>query len=71
MRADAQVDGRITYDLDEFCDAHGHPAGRLFTLEVTQNAITYVYADVMATVCGDEVVFDLTGDDLVATRKAN
>jgi hypothetical protein len=64
-------DGRIAYDYDEFCKDYGHPAGRLFTFEVTHNAVTYVYADVVGRICGGEVVFDLEGDDLVTTRKAN
>ena len=64
-------DGRIAYDYDEFCKDYGHPAGRLFTFEVTHNSVTYVYADVVGRICGGEVVFDLEGDDLVTTRKAN
>ena len=28
-------DGEIAYDLDEFCEDYGHPAGQLFTFEVT------------------------------------
>ena len=71
MQAVSKIDGRIEYDLEEFCKDHGHPAGRLFTFEVTHNAVTYVYEDVIGTVYGDEVVFDLTGEDLVNTRKAH
>lgn len=71
MQADAEDDGLITYDLEEFCNDYGHPAGRLFTFEVTHRAVTYVYADVSGTVRGREVVFSLSADDLVQTRKAH
>jgi hypothetical protein len=71
MRAASRYDGQITYDFKEFCDDYGHPAGQMFTFEVTHNAVTYVYADVVGTVCGSEVVFCLEGDDLVHTRKAH
>jgi hypothetical protein len=71
MRADSGIDGRIAYDLEEFCNDYGHPAGQLFTLEVTHNAVTYVYADVVGTIQAGEVIFDLEGDDLVHTRKAH
>jgi hypothetical protein len=43
----------------------------MFTLEVTHNAVTYVYADVIGTIHAGEVIFDLEGDDLVHTRKAH
>ena len=43
----------------------------MFTFEVTHNAVTSVYADVIGTVCDGEVVFCLNGDDLVQTRKAH
>lgn len=65
------TDGRIAYDLEEFCTDYGHPAGQLFTFEVTHNAVIYVYADVVAKIRGGEVVFDLDGGDLVVTRKAH
>jgi hypothetical protein len=64
-------DGQISYDFKEFCNDYGHPAGQLFTFEVTHNAVTYVYADVVGTIRGSEVVFSLSGDDLVLTRKAH
>ncbi len=66
-----EFDGRIAYDLEEFCNDYGHPAGQMFTLEVTHNAVTYVYADVIGTIHAGEVIFDLDGDDLVHTRKAH
>lgn len=71
MRAESECDGEIAYDFDEFCKDYGHPAGRMFTFEVTHNAVTYVYADVVGTVCGNEVVFSLNETDLVTTRKAH
>jgi hypothetical protein len=71
MRANSGLDGRIAYDLEEFCNDYGHPAGQLFTLEVTHNAVTYVYADVAGTIQAGEVIFDLDGEDLVDTRKAH
>jgi len=71
MPAETKDDGQIAYDFDEFCDDYGHPAGQMFTFEVTHNAVTYVYADVIGTIRGSEVVFCLNGDDLVLTRKAN
>ncbi len=70
MRA-PDVDGQITYDFDEFCEDYGHPQGRLFTFEVTCHAITYVYADVMGFVRAGKVIFELSGEDLVSTRKAH
>jgi len=64
-------DGEITYDLDEFCKDYGHPAGQLFTFEVTCDAVTYVYARVVGTVRTGEVIFELSGDNLVCTRKTH
>jgi hypothetical protein len=63
--------GQISYDYDEFCKDYGHPTGRVFTFEVTQGAVTYVYADVIGLVQGDEVIFSLDASDLVLTRKAH
>jgi hypothetical protein len=71
MLTDTKDDGLVTYDFDEFCDDYGHPAGRLFTFEVTHDAVTYIYEDVTGTVRGSEVVFCLKADDLVLTRKAH
>jgi hypothetical protein len=71
MQTGSMDDGQITYDFNEFCKDYGHPTGRLFTFEVTHNAVTYVYADVIGTVRGGEVVFCLNGSDLVDTRKAH
>jgi hypothetical protein len=71
MRASSGLDGQIAYDLEEFCNDYGHPAGQLFTLEVTHNAVTYVYADVAGTIQAGEVISDLDGEDLVDTRKAH
>lgn len=71
MSLSEPCDGRIEYDFAAFCADHGHPAGRRFTVEVTRDAVTYVYADIMAMIWGDEVVFDLYLEDLVVTRKAN
>jgi hypothetical protein len=67
----SEIDGQIAYDLEEFCKDYGHPAGQSFTFEVTCNAVTYVYADVVGTVYAGEVIFDLNGDDLVYKRKAH
>jgi hypothetical protein len=69
--SDSEPDGQIAYDLDEFCKDYGHPAGRSFTFEVTYDAVTYVYADVVGTVCAGKVIFELCGGDLVCTRKAH
>lgn len=71
MRTASDQDGQIAYDLEEFCKDYGHPAGQLFTFEVTCNAVTYVYANVAGIVHASKVVFDLNGDDLVDTRKAH
>ena len=71
MRRVSECDGQIAYDLDEFCRDYRHPAGQLFTFEITCDAVTYVYADVVGIVRASEVVFDLNGDDLVYTRKAH
>jgi hypothetical protein len=59
------------YDLEEFCQDYGHPSGQLFTFEITSNAVTYVYANVVGVVRAGKVVFDLNGNDLVYTRKAH
>ena len=66
-----EYDGQITYNFDEFCADYGHPAGQLFTFEVTHHAVTYVYADVAGSIRGDEVVFCLDESALVDTRKAH
>lgn len=67
----SDIDGQITYDLQDFCKEHGDPRGRTFTLEVTSDAVTYVYADVVGTVRHGEVIFELSREDLVDTRKAH
>ncbi len=71
MQADPEILGQISYDYDEFCRDYGPPAGRLFTFELTQGAVTQVYADVVGFVRGDEVIFRLDESDLVQTRKAH
>lgn len=67
----SDTDGQIAYDLEEFCKEYGHPHGRSFTFEVTSDAVTYVYADIVGTVRAGEVLFDLNYEDLVCTRKAH
>jgi hypothetical protein len=71
MRAASEYDGQIAYDLEEFCHDYGHPAGQLFTFEITCNAVTYVYANVAGIVRASKVIFDLNADDLVDARKAH
>ena len=71
MQADLGQVGQISYDYDEFCEDYGHPSGSVFTFEVTHGAVTYVYADVIGFVHGDEVIFSLDASDLVLTRKAH
>jgi hypothetical protein len=71
MQVDADCVGQISYDYDEFCKDYGHPAGRMFTFEVTHRAVTYVYADVIGLVQGDEIIFSLDASDLVQTRKGH
>jgi len=65
------IDGQITYDFEEFCEDYGHPQGQLFTFEVTCHAVTYVYAGVTGVVRSGQVIFDLSDEDLVSTRKAH
>ena len=67
----SDTDGQIAYNLEEFCEEYGNPQGQLFTLEVTCDAMTYVYADIVGTVRAGEVLFDLNCEDLVSTRKAH
>jgi hypothetical protein len=67
----SDTDGQIAYDLEDFCKEYGHPLGRSFTFEVTCDATTYVYADVIGTVSAGKVLFDLNTEDLVCTRKAH
>jgi hypothetical protein len=64
-------DGQIAYDLEEFCREYGHPDGRLFTFEITCDAVTYVYANVAGIVHASKVIFELNSDDLVDTHKAH
>jgi hypothetical protein len=67
----SNVDGQIAYDLEEFCKDYGHPRCRSFTFEVTCDAVTYVYEDVVGTVRSGKVIFELSSEDLVCTRKAH
>lgn len=67
----SDIDGQIAYDLEDFCEEYGHPQGRSFTLEVTCDAVTYIYEDVVGAVYAGTVVFDLNSEDLVCTRKAH
>jgi len=67
----SDFDGEIAYDLEEFCADYGHPQDRLFTLEVTSDAVTYVYAGVTGTVRAGKVIFELGAENLVSTRKAH
>ena len=71
MRPAPMYEGQIAYELDEFCKDYGHPAGQLFTFEITCNAMTYVYANVAGEIRAGQVVFELTGEDLVGTRKSH
>jgi len=71
MQGRSGSDGQIVYDYAEFCRDYGHPAGLLFTFEVTSNAVVYVYAGVAGRISGDQVVFDLNSENLVDTRKAH
>jgi hypothetical protein len=71
MRIELEQDGQVAYDLEEFCKDYGHPAGRLFTVEITCDSTTYVYTNVVGTVRASKVIFDLNGEDLVGTRKAH
>ena len=64
-------DGQIAYELKEFRKDYDDPAGQLFTFEITYNATTYVYANVAGEVHSGQVVFDLSGDDLVDIRKSH
>ena len=71
MQAASECDGQIAYDFEEFCRDYGHPAGQLFTFEITCNSVTYIYANVTGTVRASKVIFDLSGEDLVGSRKAH
>jgi hypothetical protein len=67
----SDIDGQIAYDLEEFCKEYGHPQGKSFTLEVTCDSVTYVYTDIVGTVRAGEVIFELSSEDLISTRKAH
>lgn len=67
----SDMDGQIAYDLEEFCRDHGHPFGKSFTFEVTSEAVTYVYEDVVGTVRDGKVIFELSREDVVGMRKAH
>jgi len=71
MQEVSKFDGWIAYDFDEFCRDYGHPTGRLFTLEVTHDAVTYIYTEMIGTIRGNEVIFDLSDEDVVIARKAH
>jgi hypothetical protein len=64
-------DWQITCELEEFRKDYGDPAGQLFTLEITSNATTYFYANVAGEVHSGQVVFNLSSDALVGTRKSH
>jgi len=67
----SDLDGLITYDFEEFCGDYGHPQGQLFTFEITYDGVTYVYAGVAGIVRAGKVIFELSDEDLVCTRKAH
>jgi hypothetical protein len=67
----SDMDGQIAYDLNQFCKDHGHPVGQSFTFEVTSEAVTYVYANVVGIVRDGKVIFELSREDLVSMRKAH
>jgi hypothetical protein len=67
----SDVDGQIAYDLEEFCKDYGHPRGQSFTFEVTCDAVTYIYTNVVGVVSSGKVIFELSSEDLVCTRKAH
>ena len=67
----SDFDGQISYDLEEFCRDYGHPRGRSFTFEVTYDAVTYVYADVIGSIRAGKVIFELSREDLVCRQKAH
>jgi hypothetical protein len=67
----AFVYDQIAYDLDEFCAIHGDPVGRLFRIEITRDAVTYLFAEVAAAIEAGKIVFDLNDADLTSTRKAH
>ena len=64
-------DGQTAYDLDEFRRHHGDPTGQSFTIEVTTNAIAYVYANVTGTIRANKVIFDLCSDDVMEMQHAH
>jgi hypothetical protein len=63
-------DGQIAYDLGEFCKDYGH-AGPVVHLRSHCDAVTYAYANVVRTVHARNVIFELSREDLVCTRKAH
>lgn len=71
MQGWSELDGQVIYDFAEFCRDYGHPSGLSVTFEVTDNAVVYVYADVIGEISEDKVVFDLNRENLVNTRKAH
>jgi hypothetical protein len=68
---EALVYDQIACDLDEFREIHGDPAGRLFRIEITRDAVTYVYAEVAAAVEAGKIVFELNDADITSTRRAH
>jgi hypothetical protein len=67
----SDVDSQIAYDLEEFCEDFGHPRGKSFTFEVTCDAVTYVYADIVGTVQARKMIFEFNSENIVCTRKAH
>ena len=67
----SDFDGQIVYDLETFCKDYGHPRGQVFTVEVTCDAVTYVYEGITGIVRDRSVIFELGVEDLTRTRKAH
>jgi hypothetical protein len=71
MHGRSELDGQVTYDLADFRRDYGDPLRLSVTFEVVEDAVVYVYADVIGEISGDKVVFDLTRENLVDTRKTH
>lgn len=67
----SDIDGQVAYALEESWKDYENPQGRLFTFEGTYDAVTYVSADIVGTVCAEEVNVELNSEDLVSVRNAH
>jgi hypothetical protein len=68
MQVESRIHGVISYDLAEFLNEYGHPAGKTLRVEVTYNGTTYIYDEVVGEIRENEVVIELAAGKFVGER---